>query len=296
MPELPEVERGRRIAEHAARGRLIVEVQIADDAIVFDGAAVEVVRAALVGARVQSVHRRGKYLWFALDRRPWPVFHFGMTGAFKVPGGAALPLASSPREPDMGWPPRFVKIRMVFEDGGELAMTNARRLGRILLRDVPSDEPPISRLGFDPLLDFPSAAVFAECLGRRGAKLKGLLLDQGFAAGVGNWIADEVLYQARLDPRRKANSLDEAEVVRLRDALAHVIETAVAADAIKERFPSEWLFHHRWGRADGARTATGEQIEFLTVAGRTTAWVPSVQGGPASPARGVTQCSSPSRC
>ena len=107
--------------------------------------------------------------------------------------------------------------------------------------------------------------------------LKGLLLDQGFAAGVGNWIADEVLYQAGLDPRRRAGELSDAERARLRLKLRHVVRTAVRADARKDRFPKSWLFHHRWGKNRDARTSRGELIEFLEIGGRTTAWVPSRQ-------------------
>jgi len=94
---------------------------------------------------------------------------------------------------------------------------------------------------------------------------------------VGNWIADEVLYQAGLDPRRPASSLSREEVGRLRARTRAVVRRAVSVDADAARFPRTWLFHHRWGREDGARTARGEPIVHLTVGGRTTAWVPSRQ-------------------
>ena len=277
MPELPEVERGRRILERVAVGRRFTAVRCDRDAIVFDGVSPAAVERALRKALVTAARRYGKHLWLELDRRPWPLFHFGMTGAFRTPDEGPLPLASSRRQPDLEWPPRFTKIHLVLEDGGELAMTNARRLGRIRLRDDPEAEPPVSRLGFDPLLDPPSRHDFAALLRRRRATLKGLLLDQSFAAGVGNWIADEVLYQAALDPRRRALDLSVAEAGRLIDRLRSVVRTAVAVDADKTRFPATWLFHHRWGRAEGATTARGEVVEFLHVAGRTTAWVPSRQ-------------------
>ena len=278
MPELPEVERGRRIAAEVAVGRRIDTVSAAADAIVFEGLPPRRIRAVLQGARVEAVQRRGKHLYFVLDRRPWPLFHFGMTGAFRVPDTAPLRLASSPKRLDASWPPRFTKIHLGFDDGGELVMTNARRLGRIRLRDDPLEEPPLAGLGFDPLVAMPTARAFDRLIGERRGTLKGLLLDQSFAAGVGNWIADEVLYQARLDPRRLASSLDAGERRRLRAKLGHVIRRAVAVDADKERFPRGWLFHHRWGKGAQARTARGERVEFLVVAGRTTAWVPSVQG------------------
>jgi len=179
VPELPEVERGRRVAERVAKGRMIVAAHADDDTIVFDGVAPRAFERHMKSARVVAVRRRGKQLWFELDRRPWPLFHFGMTGAFRVPDEATLPLASSPKEPDVSWPPRFTKIRLTFDDGGELVMTSARRLGRIRLRHDPESEPPISKLGFDTLLDLPGLAAFRALLARRRGTLKGLLLDQG---------------------------------------------------------------------------------------------------------------------
>lgn len=278
VPELPEVEHGRRVAESIVRGRRIRRVDVDDDRIVFDGIRPIEVKRALEGRRVEAVMRRGKQLWFRLDRSPHPLFHFGMTGAFRTRTADPLRLASSgSRDEEGAWPPRFSKIVLTLEDGGELAMVNKRRLGRIRLRDHPEEEPPISLLGFDPLLDPPGPAAFVEALGRRTGNLKGLLLDQSFAAGVGNWIADEVLYRARIDPRRTASSLSPAEARRLRTALLGVVERAVQADARSDHFPRTWLFHRRWGKVSGARTVRGEPIEFLTVAGRTTAWVPSRQ-------------------
>ncbi|NNM24834.1 MAG: hypothetical protein HKO59_02405, partial [Phycisphaerales bacterium] len=190
-----------------------------------------------------------------------------------------LMLASSPRagEPAV-WPPRFTKIRLDLDDGGEFVMTNARRLGRLRLRHDPPSEPPLSRLGFDPLLDLPGPAAFSRLLRQRSAILKSLLMDQSFAAGVGNWIADEVLYQAKIDPRRRACDLTDAEARRVRSRLKSVVARAVAVDADKRRFPRTWLFHRRWGRDKSATTTRGDAIAFVTIGGRTTAWVPGVQG------------------
>jgi len=278
MPELPEVEYGRKVAHGVAVGRTVARVWVADDDIVIHGCTPAELREALAGAVVVGTGRHGKHLWLELDRRPWPMFHFGMTGAFRTPSDEAIQLETGPSVASGAWPPRFAKIHLWFDDGAQLVMTNSRRLGRIRLRGDPSREAPVSKLGFDPLRTLPRPEQFRKLLARRGrAKLKGLLLDQSFAAGVGNWIADEVLYQAGLDPRRTVGSLDDAELTRLRSRLRGVIKTAVRLDARKERFPKSWLFAHRWGRQEGARTARGEAIEFLTVAGRTTAWVPAAQ-------------------
>ena len=277
MPELPEVERARRVIERVAGGGRIARVTCARDAIVFERLGPARMRQALTGRTVLGAARRGKHLWLELDRRPWPCFHLGMTGDFRTRGVAPLKLASSAARDDPTWPPRFTKLHLVMADGQELVMTNKRRLGRIRLREDPPGESPISGLGFDPLLDLPPLTRFAALLARRSGVIKAVLLDQTFAAGVGNWIADEVLYQAGVDPRRRANELSTSEMARLRAKLKHVIETAVRVDADKALFPRGWLFHRRWKRDRQATTARGQSIEHLTIGGRTTAWVPAVQ-------------------
>lgn len=276
MPELPEVESFRRVVDSVAAGRAIVHATCANDRIVFDEHSPVAVARALRGRTVVACERRGKYVWIALDRRPWLLVHFGMTGAFRTPTAPPLELASRVARGDPTWPPRFTKLRLELDDGGELVMTDARRFGRVRLRKNPPCEPPVSELGFDPLLDLPTAVRFRALLGRRRGNVKAVLLDQGFAAGVGNWIADEVLYQARIDPRRTIGTLTPEEQSAVHRALGNVVRAAVRVDARKEKLPREWLFHRRWGRAGGT-TAEGDPIEHTTVAGRSTAWVPARQ-------------------
>jgi formamidopyrimidine-DNA glycosylase len=277
VPELPEVEAARIAVTRVAKGRRIARVWCADDPIVFDRVPAARFRRALVGRRVVNVRRRGKHLWFELDRRPWPCFHFGMTGGFHSPREKSVKLVSSGKRRQQGWPPRFAKLRLAFDDGSELVMADARRLGRIRLRHDPAAEPPIGALGFDALLELPSPARFAVMLRERRSPLKAILLDQSFAAGVGNWIADEVLYQARLDPRRRGNTLSDAEARRMRVAVRSVIATSVRHLNDSDRYPRTWLFHDRWGKKAFATTARGERIRHDTIGGRTTAWVPARQ-------------------
>ncbi len=277
MPELPEVEAARIAVRRLARGRRITAVRCADDPIVYEGVTPARFRRALRGRRVTAVRRRGKHLWLELDRRPWPCFHFGMTGGFHAPAAPGVRLvAYGRRHPGATWPPRFTKLVLGFDDGGAVAFADARRLGRIRLRHDPRREPPISLLGFDALLELPPLRAFAAHLRQRAAPIKAVLLDQAFAAGVGNWIADEVLYQARIDPRRPARALTDDEVRRLRARLRSVIATSVRALNDSAQYPRRWLFHTRWDRRD-ARTARGETIRYLTIGGRTTAWVPAIQ-------------------
>jgi len=237
MPELPEVETVRRLAERSLRGRRIVSVAAADDRLVFEGASPGRVAAALRGRQVTAVRRKGKHFWLELDEGPAVLFHLGMSGWIETYRDGARP--------------RYWKLEMATDAGVRVAMTDARRLGRIRLRDEPLAEPPLARLGLDALDELPSSAGLGRLLHRRHAPVKAVLLDQSVLAGVGNWIADEVLYQAEIDPRRPAASLDGRELRRLRTALRTVIRRAVDAEADDARFPRAWLFHRRWG---GRRT------------------------------------------
>ena len=278
MPELPEVEAARRLLTRSAVGRRIVAARVAPDPIVFQGVSPARIRRALVGRRVVAAHRHGKHLWLELDQRPWPCFHFGMSGGIEVRGRQRQRLmVEGRRAREEPWPPRFLKLHLTLDDGGEVAFRDARRLGRVRLRHDPAAEPPISLLGFDAWRGLPPLASFKKLVTTRSSPMKALLLDQSFAAGVGNWIADEVLYQARIDPRRRAGTLTNDEIRRLRTALARVITVSVRARNDSDRYPRTWLFHDRWGKNPKAYTARGEKIRHDTIGGRTTAWVPSVQ-------------------
>ncbi len=264
MPELPEVERGRKIAEHTAVGQRIAFARCLDDDIVFCDQSPRTISRRLKNRTVTAACRYGKQLWLELDEGPALLLHFGMTGA----------LQGYTDEDDR---PRFWKIELEFASGRRLAMPDPRRFGRIRMRDDPRNEPPISLLGFDPLLNLPSVKDFSNLVSKRSVTIKGLLLNQKFAAGVGNWIADEILYQAHIDPRRRANELTPHEMKEIRKAMKSIIQTAVKADSVSSRFPKNWLFHRRWGKPENAHTAQGERICIETVAGRTTAWVPETQ-------------------
>lgn len=264
MPELPEVETARREVDRAARGRTIHRVVVNEDPIVFEKVPANTVVRALTGRRIDGTARWGKHFWLELDRRPWPVFHFGMTGWMHVYRSEAER-------------PRFLKIELELDDGVRIAYRDPRRIGRVRLKHEPRKEAPIAGLGFDPLHGLPPVSFFVDEFARRKAPVKAVLLDQAFSAGVGNWIADEVLYQSGIDPRRRACRLSPDEVRRLRSLLSSVIERAVAVGSDDTRFPRTWLFHYRWGKTKGAVDGRGNPISFGTVGGRTTAWVSARQ-------------------
>lgn len=264
MPELPEVEAARKAALRHLKGRRIVAAHCLPDPIVLAGGSAGRMEKALRGAVIEDAGRFGKHLWLELDQKPWPVFHFGMTGEFHFLAKAADS-------------PRFLKLELRLDNDRRFAFTDARRFGRLRLAHDPRNEPPLLGLGHDPLFGLPEASDLVRLLGSRTAPIKAVLLDQATFAGVGNWIADEVLYQAAIRPQRKASELSRTEVARLRGTLLRIIRRAVAVDADSDRFPRGWLFHRRWGRVKGSTTAEGAPIVHDTVGGRTTAWVPSRQ-------------------
>jgi formamidopyrimidine-DNA glycosylase len=263
VPELPEVETVRGRLEAALRGRRIRHVTVVRDPVVYEGVAPSSFVEALTGRRIRQARRKGKYLWLELDRRPWPIFHFGMTGWIHID--------ATPEER------RFTRLVLEMANGTRAVFTDPRRFGRIRLQNDPATAAPIAALGFDPLEGAPAAAALKALLARRQAPIKAVLLDQSVFAGVGNWVADEVLFQAGIKPQRGGASLSLTEVRALREALLRIIKRAVAVGADDARFPPSWLFHHRWGRNADARTSRGETIVHETIGGRTTAWVPTRQ-------------------
>ncbi len=277
MPELPEVERARRLVDERIVGAVVVDVSrpVVDDKVFVDVEPGEFERA-LAGRAVVASARHGKQLWWRLrgDDAATPCFHFGMTGAFVLRGCEGLRYYNSRASGAGEWPPRFAKLVVGFDNGVELAYVDPRRFGKIRLvsdvRDV------IGGLGPDPLLEMPDAETFAKIWTRRSAPIKTALMDQKLLAGVGNWMADEILYRARVHPETRANELGESQLEAIRERIIEVVTVACDANSDHDLFPDDWLFHHRWGKTDGAKV-NGDAIKFIEVGGRTTAFVPKLQ-------------------
>jgi formamidopyrimidine-DNA glycosylase len=291
MPELPEVESARALCEAHLLGATVISVAYLEDGSfdekIFSGTTALAFRKALVGKTLVAARRLGKHMWWELGVKSGkgkkttpsggasPLFHFGMTGAMSIKGKGAMKYKSF--EVDVhNWPPRFAKLVVEFDTGVSLAYTDPRRFGKVRLisGDVASS-PPMNQLGFDPLLSMPDRETFIEKFAKRAAPIKAALLDQKIAAGVGNWIADEVLYHARVHPETPAKELTVAQLSEIRDKMGMICRAACAANADSEKFPKDWLFHSRWGKVAGSMN--GSKIEFITVGGRTTAFVPAVQ-------------------
>ncbi len=278
MPELPEVETVRRLLERLFLGRRIESVEALPDSIVYESASHDEVRAAVLGREVTCLGRKGKLFWMDLEGAPSLMMHLGMSGwVIDLRAEAEKRLISHGKAPlvnDEGRP-KFLKL--LWETGeSRAAFTDGRRLARIWLGDPETDKRVVS-MGPDALIQPPSPCDLAGILKGRTAPIKALLLDQKLFCGVGNWVADEVLFASRIAPQRLGGSLDSSELQALASALQNVLTTAVEAEADESRYPDTWLFHVRWGGSRGAVHHKGLEIRRDQVGGRTTAWAPDIQ-------------------
>ncbi|KAH9715246.1 Formamidopyrimidine-DNA glycosylase [Citrus sinensis] len=258
MPELPEVEAARRAIEEHCIGKKIVKSIIADDNKVIDGVSASDFEASVLGKTILSAHRKGKNLWLRLDSPPFPSFQFGMTGAIYIKGVAVTQYKRSAVKDTDEWPSKYSKFFVELDDGLELSFTDKRRFAKVRLLNDPTSVPPISELGPDALLEPMTVDEFTDSLSKKKITIKALLLDQSYISGIGNWIADEVLYQAKIHPLQTAASLSKKSCATLLKCIKEVIEKALEVGADSSQFPRK-------------------KIDFITAGGRTTAYVPELQ-------------------
>ncbi|XP_050379763.1 formamidopyrimidine-DNA glycosylase isoform X2 [Argentina anserina] len=275
MPELPEVEAARRAIHDNCVGKKITKAIVAEDSKVIDGVSHADFEASLLGKTIVSANRKGKNMWLELDSPPFPSFQFGMAGAVYIKGVAVTKYKRSAVKDTDEWPSKYSKVFVQLDDGLEFSFTDKRRFAKVRLLKDPTSVPPISELGPDALLEPMTEDVLFASLSKKKISIKALLLDQSFISGIGNWVADEVLYQARIHPEQSSATLSKECVEALHKSIKEVIEFAVQVDAESIHFPREWLFHFRWGKRPGK--VNGKKIEFITVGGRTSAFVPELQ-------------------
>jgi formamidopyrimidine-DNA glycosylase len=251
VPELPDVELARRVIEEQALGRRIAEVDDSDVWVSRPHGPGEIA-SALTGATLTDAHRHGKTMWVETDRGPVLGLHLGMTGGIRVDE------APDPR----GWD----RFALSFDDGGRMALRDMRRLGRAVL------DPDLSSLG--PDAGEVGREEFRDRVGRGTAPIKARLMDQGTIAGVGNLMADEILWRARINPRTLAGDLSQDQLDALRRAMRDVVRLTIrrghagAGDINPHRGPG------------GTCPRCGAPLERARVGGRTTYWCPREQAGP----------------
>jgi formamidopyrimidine-DNA glycosylase len=249
MPELPEAERARQTLETVLH-RTIAEVDDRDGYVSRPHAPGEIA-AGLVGHAFTSAHRRGKFLWLATDDGPTLGLHLGMAGRIVVDDEAATPS-------------RWDRFAVTFADRSRLALRDKRRLGRAVL------EPDFSHVGPDAAEV--SRETFRTRIGRGHTAIKARLLDQGAISGVGNLLADELLWQARIAPRRDTGSLTDDELDRLRRELRKAVRLAI-------RHGGAHTGAFVQARSEEPRVCPrdGHPLEHASVGGRTTWWCPECQ-------------------
>jgi formamidopyrimidine-DNA glycosylase len=254
VPELVEVEAYRRRAE-AALGRPVAAVDIPDPRFA-RGTSPATVRGALVGASFTSARRIGKLLVLDLNGAGVRLgIRFGMSGRLSVDGAGPIDrLLYSPERSE----PRWERVVLRFADGGTLVVHDPRLLGGVEL------DPDEARLGPDALGIRP--AQLRDALAGSRAPLKARLLDQARIAGVGNLIADELLWRAGMAPARPAGSLGPAELRRLHRHLA-----ATLADLLQRG--GSHLGDLMPARRPGGRCPKdGAALTRSVVGGRTSYW------------------------
>ncbi|MEA1872221.1 MAG: bifunctional DNA-formamidopyrimidine glycosylase/DNA-(apurinic or apyrimidinic site) lyase [Chloroflexota bacterium] len=211
MPELPEVETIKNELLPWVVGQSFTQVTILDTELVCGGSAEEV-RRGLIGQKVESLERRGKYLIFHLSNGRSLIIHLRMTGI----------LLLNPRGVD-----RYARAVFQFSNGHRLVLSDLRRLGLIWLVD--DADTVVGKLGPEPLDESFTPGILGQRLSRHHIPVKATLLDQCIVAGIGNMYADEALFAARIHPLRKADALSPEEVQTLYQSIRRVLGAAIGS-------------------------------------------------------------------
>jgi formamidopyrimidine-DNA glycosylase len=266
VPELPEVETARRLIADRALHRRIVTVDDADTFVCRPHSPGEL-RDALVGRTLTAAKRRGKTMWVETSgaggsAAPGPDLgvHLGMGGRIVVtgPDGQAQEGGGPRRRDAQPRKPEWNRFTLEFADGGRLVLFDKRRLGRVRL------DPAVDLLG--PDAEEVTAAQFRELISRGSIAVKARLLDQTKIAGVGNLLADEALWQARIPPATPVSRLQRKDADRLYRTLQAALTSAGAkggvhtGDVISARHPG------------GSCPRCGAEMVHGTVGGRSTWW------------------------
>jgi formamidopyrimidine-DNA glycosylase len=278
VPELPEVETIRRGLEREVVGKRIKSVDVSGLRSIRRHKTKKDFASRLEGAKVKSARRRGKYLVLPLDTGEVLVAHLRMSGQLR---------RAQPKDPVE----KHTHVVITFTQGGQLRFVDPRTFGELFVTTMDaltSEVPELSELGFDPVDEPVSINEFARrLLGRPDVKLKQVLTDQTFMAGIGNIYSDEILWNAGLRWDRTPRSLSNMEIRRLFRAVVEVLH-----DAIKHRGstlsdqqyvdlagrPGEYqTLHEVYDRAGQACHRCRATITKAKFAGRSTFFCPSCQ-------------------
>ena len=264
MPELPEVTMFRRFFDQTALRKKVTAVEVLEPRVVTISP--DELSEHLTGQTFLSTERIGKHLLAELSNYRWLTLHFGMTGSLR-------------HFKDSEDQPRFTKVRFDLNDGFSLAFCCPRILGRIGLADSVVSYTRQKKLG--PDAQTVSLDAFQEMLRSRTGLLKPLLLNQQFIAGLGNWIVDEIFYQAAVHPMISVNQLTDEQVKTIYNKMQYILDTAIQHEAQYHRFPRDFLVTYRWREAnDETHPMHQQNIQRIVVGGRGTYYDPDRQALP----------------
>ena len=245
MPELPEVEVVRRDLEREIVGKKIKMVEADGMRSIRRHHNRKQFASRLVGKKITGVERRGKYILCRLEGGEVLVIHLGMSGQLLRAKGKSEKTT------------KHTHVTITFTQGGQLRFVDPRTFGEMFVAQADAVEKnlvELGHLGMDPLEVSMSWDSFGRLVADRHAKLKPLLMDQKFLAGIGNIYSDEILFTAGLRWDRMSDSLSAQEIRRLYRAMVETLQDAVkyrGSSLADEQYvdlfgkPGEYQVHHK---------------------------------------------------
>lgn len=258
MPELPEVEGYKIYIESTCLHKKIMSFECRDNRLLKSAKAD--FEKHLVDQELTATVRIGKYLFVKTTGKKILVIHFGMTGR-----------PNYYKEKDDR--PKYGHIVLTFENGFHFAFENKRKFGWWDLIDSIEAYKKDKKLSDDARNL--SLENFKNSLSNRKTAIKAVIMDQSVAAGIGNWMADDILYQSKIHPATKVQKLSDEQIETIFKAMKHVIEVAIEHEAHYDDFPEEFLIHFR--KEGGICFHTGAEIQKIKVGGRSTYFSPKWQ-------------------
>jgi formamidopyrimidine-DNA glycosylase len=259
MPELPEIEFYRRLAERSGLGRRISKVVAGDEWFIKGATTKRLLQTHLKGVTFDRAWRIGKLLLLDTSNGDVLGLRFGMTGVLVINNEVGV---SDMQYGSHRLLPEWNRFNVIFDDGGVFAINDPRRLGGVEL------DPDISKMGIDALTA--DASAF-ESAAKSTAPLKAWLMNQDRIAGVGNLLADEILWCAGFDPARPAKSLTDKDITKLAKTTVKTVQLLVdrggshMGDLMPER------------KRDGHCPKDGAVLQRRTIGGRTSYSCPQHQ-------------------
>lgn len=265
MPELAEVEHSRRIWNVGLEQKVLEVIIPRPRDRVFRGIAVSQLQQGITGKILFDSESRGKQM----------LFRFGKRGTLRL--GLHLGMAGSLRTEPGRFDIRKHDLLVLRQAGLCLVFSDRRHLGRVLFHEGETAPDWWTKLPPPILSDAFDREAVAVFLGRHnGAPLKAVLLMQDRFPGIGNWMADEILWRSHLHPAMRGGSLSNPQITTLHRTTRRVCTSAIEAMNEDWEYPKTWLFAHRW-EDGGCCPRCRSNLRRAIICGRRTCWCPKCQ-------------------